>query len=88
MNVVGSNVPSDNLDVVCLTNLPYQISNSQRHVTPQNRLPVLRAEHQVVLQEINGMRSSTVRGHPTTVPQASSRRRLKAGVSTLPENGQ
>ena len=62
--MVRSNVAFQNVDVVCPADLSDQITYLHRNVTPQSRLAVLRDEHEVVVQAINGVGRLAVVAHP------------------------
>ena len=55
MYMVWTHVPLQNLDIVRPTNLPDQVSDVRRHVPAQDRLAILRDEHEVIVQGIERM---------------------------------
>lgn len=71
VHVVRADVPLQDGYVVAATNLLYQLLQPLSHVAPQDRLAVLRDEHEVVVQEAYRMRGPSVVAHPSIVPQAS-----------------
>ena len=71
MDMVGAHVPLQNFDVLTATDLPDQIPYTGPDLPYQNRLAILRGEHEVAVQTIDGVaarRSSRMAG---LVSQAS-----------------
>ena len=71
MHVVGSHVTFEDLDVERSTDLPDQVAHPRPDRPLERRLAVLGAEHEVVVDQVDGVRRFAVRGHATNVPQAS-----------------
>jgi len=71
MNVVGPHMPLDDFDIMFLANPPNQLPNPEGDVAFQYRLAVHRDEHEMIVQQINAVRTPTVFAHPAIVPQAS-----------------
>jgi hypothetical protein len=88
LHVIGSELPLQNLDVVRLAYLSHQVPHCQRNLSTQDRLAVLWDEHEVVVALVDRVRPLPVPlRHMPKVPQASSRRRLKARGFTHPRWG-
>ena len=68
--MVRSNVALQDFDLVRSTDQSDELARSQPDITSQNRLAVLRDEHEVVVQLINAVRALAVPLHARTVPQA------------------
>ena len=62
MDMVGPDVPLENLDVLAPTDFPNQIADAVPDLPRQDRLAILRGEHEMVVQTINSM------GRPTQFP--------------------
>lgn len=71
MDVIGSHVTLDDLDVIPLADFPDQFPHPQPYLPTQDRLAVLRDKHEVITAQINSMRTLPVLAHLVTVPQAS-----------------
>ncbi len=63
MHMIRSHMPLQNLDIRLATDLPNQIPHVAAHVSPENRLAILRGEHEVIVQAINSMAGSTQFAH-------------------------
>ena len=85
--MVRPDVSLQDLDISCLANLPDDFSQELPHFSAQNRLAVLWDENEMVVTLKDRVRSVTIRSHSPKVPQASSRRRLKARGFTHPRWG-
>ncbi len=55
MDMIGANVPLQNLHVQRPTDLPNQIADLAPNLAAQHRLAILRDEHEVVVQRIHRM---------------------------------
>ena len=62
MDMVGPHMPLENLDVFTPTDFPNQIPQALADLPRQDRLAILRGEHEMVVQTINSM------GRPTQFP--------------------
>src|SRR5436190_2660151 len=71
VHMVRPDVTLENLDVVRAADLADQIPHLDRDVASKDRLAILRAEDEMVVQLINGMGGATVRVHADNVSQAS-----------------
>jgi len=60
--VLPDRSPKD-LDIMSPTDLADQIAHPDRHLSPQDRLAVLRREDEVVVQFMNGVRTSLILPH-------------------------
>jgi hypothetical protein len=56
-------MPLQNLNVLCPTNLSNQLAKFAPDVTAEHRLAILRDEHEMVVQTIHGMGRSAVLAH-------------------------
>src|SRR4030095_107752 len=87
MHMVGTHVPLENLDVLTATDFPIQIPHALTDLPHQDRLAILRGEHEVVVQTINSVGGSTqfAHGRPSyrKPPEAAAGRR---GVSPIPDS--
>ncbi len=63
MNVVGPHMALQDLDIVRSTDFPDQISELSPNVAAQHRLAILRDEHEMIVQRIDRMGSSTDLAH-------------------------
>jgi hypothetical protein len=63
MNMIGTDVPLHDLDVVAPANLAKQVPHLRAHVAAEHRLAILRDEYEVIMQCINGMGGSTILAH-------------------------
>ena len=63
VDVVGPHVPLENFDVLTATDFPDQIPHALADLPDQDRLPILRGEHEMVVQTINGVSGSTQFAH-------------------------
>jgi len=63
MDVFGPHVPLENFDVLRSADLPNQLTKIPPHFTAEHRLAILRDEHEVVVQTINRVGSSTILPH-------------------------
>ena len=61
--MLGTYVALQNVDVMTPTNLPDQVPQLGPNLAPQDRLAILRDEHEMVVQGIHGMGSSTILAH-------------------------
>jgi hypothetical protein len=85
--VIGSDVPLQNLDVARFADFPDHFSQVMTHLPSQDRLAVLWDEDEMVMTLKDRVRPVTICSHPPKVPQAPSRRRLKARGFTHPRWG-
>jgi hypothetical protein len=67
VHVVGSHVALQDLDVVRFADLPDQVAHPDADAPPQDRLAVLRHEHEMKMQLVDGVRPLAV----LHAPQAS-----------------
>ena len=63
MDMVGAHVPLENFDVLTPTDFPDQIPHAGPDLPRQDRLAILRGEHEVVVQTIDGVGGSTQFAH-------------------------
>src|SRR5258708_39130818 len=63
MDMVGAHVPFENLDVLTPTDFPNQIAHALADLPHQHRLAILRGEHEMVVQTIDSVGSSTQFAH-------------------------
>ena len=63
MDVVGPHVPLENFDVLTATDFPDQIPQAAADLPRQDRLAILRGEHEMVVQTIDGMGGPTQFAH-------------------------
>jgi hypothetical protein len=63
VDMVGSHVPLENLDVLTPADFPDQIPHRVADLPHQDRLAILRGEHEVVVQTINAVGGSTQFAH-------------------------
>ena len=63
MDMIGPNVPLQNLNVMASTNLPNQIPHLRANITAEHRLAILRDEHEVIMQRVDRVGGSTVLLH-------------------------
>ena len=70
MYVVRPDVALKNFDIVRAANFADQVTDFDRDVPANDRLAILRAEHEVVVQLIDGMGGSAIRFHAHNVSQA------------------
>jgi hypothetical protein len=63
MHMFWPHMALQNLDIERPTNLPNEIPHLRANVPHQYRLAILRDEHEVVVQAIDGMGGSTILGH-------------------------
>lgn len=87
MHMIWSDMPLQNLDVPRLADLPDYFSQVLPHLPSQDRLAVLWDENEMVMTLKDRVRPVAVCSHLPKVPQASSRRRLKARGFTHPRWG-
>src|SRR5712691_11885103 len=63
MDMVGAHMPLENFDVLTATDFPNQIPRAMADLPHQDRLAILRGEHEVVVQTINSVGGSTQFAH-------------------------
>ena len=63
MDMVGTHVPFENFDVLTATDFPDQIPHAVADLPHQDRLAILRGEHEMVVQGIHGVGRSTQLAH-------------------------
>ena len=61
--MVRPDMPRQNLNIIAPTDLPDQVPYLHGNLAPQDRLAVLGGKHEMVVQLINSVGSSTVRTH-------------------------
>jgi hypothetical protein len=76
MDMFGSDMPLQNLNVLRPTDLPNQLAKLSPNLTAKHRLAILRDEDEVVVQTIDGVGGSTVLPHA-----AASYRKPPEGVA-------
>ncbi len=87
VHVIWSDMTLQNLDVPRLANFSDDLPEIVAHLPAQNRLAVLWDEDEMVMTLKDRVRPVAVCSHSPKVPQASSRRRLKARGFTHPRWG-
>ena len=69
--MVRSDMALEDFDIVRAADFADQIADLDRDVASKDRLAILRAEHEMVVQLIHGMGGSAIRFHAHNVSQAS-----------------
>ena len=86
VDMIPTHVTFDNRNVLGHANLTDRVSGSNRNLTREHRIPILRYPHHVVLDIVDRVGTVTIfgYGHPSSLPQEDTlkRLRLKAKVST------
>lgn len=67
MYVVARNLPGHNLQFVLCGDLPQQVAHTNRHVSYQDCLSILRHPHQMYFQVALRVRAQPVMSHATTL---------------------
>ena len=70
MNVIGTNMPLQDLNVVVMTDSPDQVARPNGDVPSKDRLAVLGDKHDVVVQHVDAVRPLAIFAHSNIVPQA------------------